>query len=161
MIKLYYRRIRAAKCFEETRRHLPMIGLYGIDGMSTDESDHENGTGRPLYQILSKPWRNPLATPTLRTLDALQRDMRFRPVRRAGPGAQPHNRAISSGISGRAPVPGLPSDFYHPRWLSKQSEFVKKNLRIGEESKYDFAHDPHINEYVFRFSSESLVLISH
>ncbi|KAJ2911855.1 hypothetical protein MD484_g8562, partial [Candolleomyces efflorescens] len=69
---LYYRRIRAAKCFEETRRHLPMIG--------------------------------------------------------------------------RPPVSGLPSDFYHPGWLSKQSDFVKKNLRIGEESKYDFTHDPHIND---------------
>ena len=37
-----------------------MLMYLGIDGVSSDESDHENATGMPQYLIVKKPWRNPL-----------------------------------------------------------------------------------------------------
>ncbi|KAJ2921441.1 hypothetical protein H1R20_g15654, partial [Candolleomyces eurysporus] len=41
---LYFRRLQAAERFEDTRHHAPMIAAYGWEGMSTDESDHDNGS---------------------------------------------------------------------------------------------------------------------
>ncbi|RXW18468.1 hypothetical protein EST38_g7390 [Candolleomyces aberdarensis] len=111
---LYFRRMKAADRFEDTKRHVPMIAAYGWEGMSTDESDHENGTGGPDYAVLNKKWRNPNAAACLQTLDALHRDSRFKKNRRVTAGAHPHERSLSHKMSTSRPVPRLPSGLYDP-----------------------------------------------
>ncbi|RXW11653.1 hypothetical protein EST38_g14202 [Candolleomyces aberdarensis] len=95
-----------------------MIAAYGWEGMSTDESDHNNGSSGPKYLALTKKWRNPNATMCLRTLDALHRDSHFK----------------------SAPAPKLPSGLYDPEWLSRQPDVVKEDLQITENFEYDFSH---------------------
>ncbi|RXW23264.1 hypothetical protein EST38_g2591 [Candolleomyces aberdarensis] len=141
---LYYRRVTAAERYEQTKRHLPLLAAYGVDGMSTDESNHDNGSGRPIFNIHNKKWRHPHAINTLHTLDALHRDSRFRPIRKNTPGAHPHERRLSSVLSTSAPVPRLPSSLYDPDWLHRQSDIIKQDLEVYESTAYDFSHDPYI-----------------
>ncbi|RXW15759.1 hypothetical protein EST38_g10089 [Candolleomyces aberdarensis] len=145
---LYYRRIQAAKRFRDTMRHLPMIAAYGWEGMSTDESDHENGTGGPSYVIMPKKWRHPNADQCLRTLDGLHRDSRFRQDRRVTPGAHPHMRHLDgrSKPSVRTALRELPTGLYNPQWLGRLTDAAKEALGITETIEYDFSHTPEIED---------------
>ncbi|KAF6755594.1 hypothetical protein DFP72DRAFT_811284, partial [Ephemerocybe angulata] len=143
---LYFRRVRAAERSQKTNRHLGLLGALGIDGMSTDASDHNTGTGRPIFRIMNKLWRHPNATGCLRTLDGLHRDSRFRPLRRNTQGAHPHDRILSSLPSTSPPVPGLPSGLYNPKWLGLQTDAIREYLEIIESGPYDFSHPAEIDE---------------
>ncbi|TEB21183.1 hypothetical protein FA13DRAFT_1585501, partial [Coprinellus micaceus] len=108
---LYYRRVEAAESFEDTKHLVPVLQALGVDGMSTDESDHGRA-GHTQYRVRHKVWRSPAADGCFKTLDALHRHRRFRPVRRATGGAQVHQRLSSNLLSDRPPVPYLPSSAY-------------------------------------------------
>src|ERR1700722_10465356 len=102
-----------------------MLTYLGLDGMSSDESDHENGL--PQYRILIKPWRHPALTPWLHVFDALHHQSRFRPVDRTTRGAQPHLRVVSSKQDGNhAAVSQLPVNAYNPTWLANLPEYHSK-----------------------------------
>ncbi|KAF6751279.1 hypothetical protein DFP72DRAFT_495694 [Ephemerocybe angulata] len=143
---LYFRRIKAARRYKETHRHVAMLRTYGVDGMSTDESVHDNGTGRPIYRIHCKRWRHPQATHCLRIFDALHRDSRFRPIRKTRPGAHAHNRVLSGIPSANPPPAGLPSALYCQDWLDRQNDVVKESLDIIESEPYDFSHNAYIEQ---------------
>ncbi|KAJ2911873.1 hypothetical protein MD484_g8539, partial [Candolleomyces efflorescens] len=143
---LYFRRLQAAERFEDTRRHIPMIAAYGWEGMSTDESDHENDTGGPDYGVLNKPWRHPNASACLRTLDCLHRDSRFKKNRRVTAGAHPHQRSLCNKLSLSPAVPKLPSALYDPTWLARQPDIVKEDLEIIDSPEYDFSHTAAIQD---------------
>ncbi|KAF6745572.1 hypothetical protein DFP72DRAFT_824266, partial [Ephemerocybe angulata] len=147
--QLFYRRVTSASRFEETKRHLALLSAYGPDGMSTDASDHDNFTGRPIFRILNPIWRHTDAAKCLRTLDALHRDSRFRPVRRNTQGAHPHDRILSSIPSTSAPVRELPSALYNPAWLEIQTDAVKEYLEVKDSGPYDFSHAAGIERYGF------------
>lgn len=147
-IQLYYRRVRIAERYTETRRHLPLLGALGPDGMSTDASDHDNGTGHPVCRIMEEPWRHPDAAHCLRALDALHRDSRFRPVRRNTQGAHPHQRIVSPLVSTRVPPSKLLSGYYNPAWLQVQTAAMKEYLEIIPSEPYSFSHTATIEEYV-------------
>ncbi|KAF6748655.1 hypothetical protein DFP72DRAFT_819986, partial [Ephemerocybe angulata] len=149
--KLYWRRLGAARRYNETSHHIRFIRLLGVDGMSTDESDHDNGTGRPNYCVLVKKWRHPQGTNCLRTLDGLHRDSRFRPTRRIGPGAHAHFRQTSGRPSSNPPVHGLPEVFYNPTWLKDLTAAERQVVNPQPSEPYDFSHDPFIEEYVFLY----------
>lgn len=137
-----------------------MIRDFGPDGMSEDGSNHDNGTGRPSYDILDHSWRNPYAASCLRTVDALHRDNKFRPIRRVGPGAHPHNRIHSMLKSTKPPVTNLRASYYDSQWLARQSTIVKNELQVREErpgEEYNFSHDPFIVAYVLI----PVILIAH
>ncbi|KAJ2912707.1 hypothetical protein MD484_g7704, partial [Candolleomyces efflorescens] len=145
---LYYRRIQAAKRFNDTKRHLPMIAAYGWEGMSTDESDHDNGTGGPSYCIRPKKWRHPNADQCLRTLDSLHWDSRFRQDRCVTPGAHPHQRNLCgrSEPSTRGAIRKLPTGLYNPNWVSRLTDAAKQDLGITETIEYDFSHTAEIED---------------
>lgn len=125
-----------------------MIQEFGPDGMSEDASDHDNGTGKPIYNILDHAWRSPYATSCFRTLDALHRDNRFRPIRKVSGGAHPHNRILSNMRSTSAPLPFLRASYYDREWLARQPTLVKQELQVQEDvgGPYNFSHDPYIVE---------------
>lgn len=124
-------------------RHVKMLTYLGVDGMSSDESDHENGLAQ--YRILVKPWRNISLGPWLRVFDALHRRSRFRPVDRATRGARPHMRMVSSKVDDAHPaVTKLPRNAYSEIWLSTLVEYDLERLDVNETS-YDFSHSASVN----------------
>lgn len=128
----------------ELRHHVAMLTYLGVDGMSSDESDHENGLSQ--YRILVKPWRNPALAPWLRIFDALHRRSRFRPVARATKGAQPHLRVVSSKQdTSRAAVPQLPRNAYSPTWHANLPAYDARKLQV-KDADYDFSHSSAILE---------------
>ncbi|TEB22617.1 hypothetical protein FA13DRAFT_1641036, partial [Coprinellus micaceus] len=140
--QLYYRRIEAARSYPETERFIRILREYGIDGMSSDESDHEhNGTGHYQYRVKLVRWRNPGATQCFRILDCLHRNRKFRPTRRARPGSQPHQRLVSNLVSDRPPVPRLSVGMYDARWLRSQPQWMMHDLQPLETGDpVDFSH---------------------
>lgn len=121
-----------------------MLTYLGIEGVSTDESDHENTTQHPRYRIVKKSWRNDDLIFWYRTFDALHQHSRFRPVNRATRGAQPHAR-IPSDRSNEfsAAVSQLPRNAYDPEWLQALHPQYVTHLHI-DESFYDFSHTAEI-----------------
>jgi hypothetical protein len=127
---MYYRRMGVA----ESCRHLRNDGLaivkeLGIDGMSSDESDHPPGNGIPVYQVRIKQWRSSKVTEILRACDALHLRMRYGGDWDASPGAWPHLRIPSLKHSTRAAALQLPSNFYSPNWLKSLNEFQRDALQ--------------------------------
>ncbi|KAJ2911435.1 hypothetical protein MD484_g8978, partial [Candolleomyces efflorescens] len=145
-LALYYRRVGAAQASPETERFVGMLRCYGVDGMSTDESDHgHNGTGYPQYRVRHIRWRHPAATQCFRVLDALHRNKRFRPIRRMGPGALAHQRLSSNVVSNRPPVPKLPAGLYNPDWLGSLPRWSLGDLApVQAGASVDFSHHPSI-----------------
>ncbi|KAJ3514388.1 hypothetical protein NMY22_g14746 [Coprinellus aureogranulatus] len=75
---MYFRRLQGAASNPETARHVQMIRDYGVEGMSSDESDHETTRGgHSVYRIRKKDWRHPDATDCLRAIDGLHLHGRF------------------------------------------------------------------------------------
>ncbi|KAJ2927272.1 hypothetical protein H1R20_g9819, partial [Candolleomyces eurysporus] len=147
---LYYRRVSAAQGCPETERFVGILRCYGIDGMSTDESDHgHNGTGYPQYRVKHIRWRHPAATQCFRVLDALHRNRRFRPLRRMGPGALAHQRLSSNTVSSRPPVPKLSAGLYNPDWLRSLPQWSLADLSpVHGGDSVDFSHHPSVVDFV-------------
>ncbi|KAH6915891.1 hypothetical protein BKA70DRAFT_1216197 [Coprinopsis sp. MPI-PUGE-AT-0042] len=152
---LYFRRLRAALNYEETARFARLVQLYGVDGMSTDESVHdEQDTGVPTYRVRAKKWRNRGATTIFRTLDAVHRNSRFQSHRVAGPGAQPHLRIGGPNQSSRRPVPKLPATLYCEDWLQNQTKFNRRAMEIQPPIDLDLSLDANIVELANRNNAQ-------
>jgi hypothetical protein len=123
--------------------------FLGVDGMSSDESDHENMSGMPQFRIVKKPWRNPTLSPWLRVFDSIHRYSRFRPVRRTTRGAQPHIRLLGNKVDDSCPaVIRLPGNAYNSAWLEMLDTYDREILEADEDEIYDFSHLPEVLEYV-------------
>ena len=115
-----------------------MLLRLGIDSISSDESDHENGV--PMFHITIVPWRNPALTPWLRALDAIHRMARFGPIMHNTRGSPPRERFDSGLVSRnnrRAPR-GLPINAYDPEWLARLPSWHRQDL--GAIPPYPFEH---------------------
>ncbi|OBZ73045.1 hypothetical protein A0H81_07122 [Grifola frondosa] len=124
---LFYRQIEVAANHSELRRHLDILQTLGVDGISSDESDHENGVAQ--YRVLVKPWRNPMLTPWLRTFDTAYRRDRLNGGNQTTRGAQPHLRLASQKLDySRPAVPRLPYNAYEVKWLQNLSQFDLESL---------------------------------
>lgn len=146
--QLFQRRLLAAKTHSGLRHHTDMIKYLGPDGMSTDESDHQNSPdGMPQYRIVKKPWRNPAVGAWLCVFDAIHRYHKFRPIRRNTRGADAHRRLLGNTVdNSRAAVDQLPLNAYNPTWIANLPEFEQEDLRPSPE--YDFSHSTEIIQYV-------------
>jgi hypothetical protein len=143
--QLFHRRRSVAIKYPELRHHVDVISSFGVDGMSSDESDHESGV--PRYRILQKSWRNPRVTPWLRIFDAIHLHSRWGPIGRVTAGSKPHTRVVSTEVDDTHPaVTHLPKNAYDTAWLDGLSEVDRRRLQPREE--YDFSHSRTILEYV-------------
>lgn len=82
--------------------------------MSSDEDEPvpKRGSDR-IFLIRKKPWRAAGVMALLRLMDGAHCT-----ARAGGPGQPPRSREERDGlISQRAPVAGLPINFYNPEWL--------------------------------------------
>ncbi|KAI5984175.1 hypothetical protein EDD15DRAFT_2177616, partial [Pisolithus albus] len=128
--ELYACRLDTAYQYAEIKdQAVPVVQSLGLDGMSSDESDHEGHDGEATYHILDKDWRSQHITAWLRMLDALHLRLRYSGEWQATSGAWPHFRTSSLRESVRPAVGELPTDFYSHNWYQAQSSFVKGQLK--------------------------------
>ncbi|KAI6095262.1 hypothetical protein F5141DRAFT_1068513, partial [Pisolithus sp. B1] len=92
-----------------------IVQSLGLDGMSSNESDHEGHNGEATYYILDKDWHSQCITAWLWLLDALHLCLRY-------------------SESVRAAVRELPSDFYSHNWYQAQNNFMKGQLKVTKPS---------------------------
>ncbi|KAI5981329.1 hypothetical protein EDD15DRAFT_2183621, partial [Pisolithus albus] len=133
--ELYKRRLDTAYQYTEIKdRAVRVVQSLGLDGMSSDESDHEGHSGEATYHILDKDWRSRHVTAWLQMLDALHLRLRYSGEWRTTSGAWPHFRTSGLKESGKPAVRGLPTDFYSRNWYQAQSDFMKGQLKAVKPS---------------------------
>ncbi|OBZ77588.1 hypothetical protein A0H81_02217 [Grifola frondosa] len=148
---LFYRRFEVAANHTDLQRHLGILQDLGVDGMSSDESEHENGVIQ--YRVLIKSWRNPVLTPWLRTFDAAYRKDRLSGPSQSTRGAHPHLRLASQKVDLRAPVIRLPFNAYNYEWLKGLSAFELESL-APQHREYEFLHTPAMMELAQAFDGD-------
>jgi hypothetical protein len=130
--QLHQRRVNACFTFQSDptiKKLLPLMDKIPVGAMSGDETDHRQGN---LNYVVRPPvWRNSEIEPFFMALDDLHLSTRFSSNGRAKRGKFPHPRIRS----GRPPIPGggipgLPVNFYDPRWLRTLTNFERKELKI-------------------------------
>ncbi|KAI6094297.1 hypothetical protein F5141DRAFT_1070020 [Pisolithus sp. B1] len=92
-----------------------IVQSLGLDGMSSNESDHEGHNGEATYYILDKDWHSQCEW-------------------QATSSTWPHFRTSSLKESVRAAVRELPSDFYSHNWYQAQNNFMKGQLKVTKPS---------------------------
>ncbi|KAL7277902.1 hypothetical protein ACG7TL_008852 [Trametes sanguinea] len=143
---LFNRRCDVCASYVGLTRHLYMLQLLGINGMSSDESDVEDG--RPVYLVLKKSWRNPEIDAWLRVFDVLYRRSRYMPLNRNPRGANVHIRKLTQKVDDtRQPRTNLPVNAYNPSWLQALTAYDKARLKV-DPKPYDFTHEAEINSIV-------------
>ncbi|KAI6003561.1 hypothetical protein EDC04DRAFT_2523169, partial [Pisolithus marmoratus] len=111
--ELYKRRLDTACQYANIKdQAVHIVQSLGLDGMSSDESDHEGHNREATYYILDKDWCSRRITAWLQLLDALHLRLQYLGEWQATSGAWPHFRTSSLKESARAAVRELPSDFY-------------------------------------------------
>jgi len=145
-LQIYYRRLNTAE------RHFPGDGVMiikelGIDGMSSDESDHSPGNGLPNYIIRHKHWHSRETTKFLRICDSFHVRYRYKGHWEASAGAWPHLRIPSLKHSTRGPVMQLPVNLYAGDWLNSLDEFQREALQV-QSANYNLKLPDTINRQV-------------
>ncbi|KAI6002002.1 hypothetical protein EDD15DRAFT_2192698 [Pisolithus albus] len=105
--------------------------------MSSDESEHDVGHGERIYHITRKTWRSAAVTDALRVLDKLHLRMRYQEQWNATAGAWPHLRTLSSQVSNRKPLSGLPKNFYAQDYISSLTSEGLDDLLLQEDMPLD------------------------
>ncbi|KAI0728538.1 hypothetical protein BC629DRAFT_1295167 [Irpex lacteus] len=137
------RRVTAAQDDQDTVQHVGMLQQLGTDGMSSDESDVENGVR--IFRIKKVPWRHPRLTFWLRAFDALHRKSRYGTVDPRLRGAPPRERVDSGLISERLRVPsGLPENAYDEVFLRNLPTWMRQDL--APAPAYDFSHSDRVQQ---------------
>lgn len=113
----------------------PWVGAMGVVtqldalGMSSDESEDE-GSGVVRYRRVAKPWLSSEVTNLMHHID--NKYSQHGPNGKRKPGAPRINRCIETiKESGRAPLRGLPSNFYDDLYLSSLTPMARTRLRMS------------------------------
>lgn len=143
ILQILLRRVTAAQDDQDTVQHVGMLQQLGTDGMSSDESDVENGVR--IFRIKKVPWRHPRLTFWLRAFDALHRKSRYGTVDPRLRGAPPRERVDSGLISERLRVPsGLPENAYDEVFLRNLPTWMRQDL--APAPAYDFSHSDRVQQ---------------
>ena len=119
-----------------------MLEELGVDGMSSDESDTEDGDIQ--YHILSPQWRSRLVSGWLRMFDTIHRLFRRNGSAAASRGNYPCNRKTTHRKSNSIKfVAGLPVNAYNEEWIAN-NPMRKYDLRSRES--YEFIHNEDLIE---------------
>ena len=122
-----------------------MIERFGVDGMSSDESETESGVKQ--YTVLKKSWRADEVTLWLRGIDAIVA------LSTKSRGNRPRIRMVSTKVDDSRPaVQGLPQNAYNSTWYARLGDFDRADLHRSEEI-YEFNHANSVWLYVFRLLS--------
>ena len=109
-----------------------MLEQFGVDGMSSDESETEAGVKQ--YVILNKSWRPEEVSRWLQGMDAVAA------LTTKGRGNRPRMRIMSTRIDDTRPaVRGLPKNAYNATWYATLGTFARADLHRRDDD-YDFSH---------------------
>lgn len=110
-----------------------LLKRLGKDGMSSEESEVEEGSARGVYYVKKMPWRRPDVTKHVKFIDK-QRDAANGLYSRRGNAPVPRIINIGNkGVSRRPAPPALPRTLYHEEWLQKQHAADVAELDISDE----------------------------
>ncbi|KDQ15976.1 hypothetical protein BOTBODRAFT_278366 [Botryobasidium botryosum FD-172 SS1] len=153
---LWHRRIAATTRHPALLPHLAIVKRLNVNGMSSDESELEEGTARKRYYIITPGWRHPSLINFLRALDLVYMLTRINDLGNVGKGNLPHERiptdsirpapGIHGGENATGAVKGLPWNCYNPDWLEQLDEGQIYSLAIQEDEEYDFRHEDRLVE---------------
>jgi hypothetical protein len=123
-----------------------MLERLGIEGMSSDESDRENGVMQ--YRILTPRWRAPEVRIWLWVFDTMHLfDRHHRGTPSGLRGAWPRRRLLGNRTgNSNTFVPGLPINAYSATWLDSRAEV--RNTVHPSPTPYLFQHHTHIMQCV-------------
>jgi hypothetical protein len=122
----------------QLQKHLPLLQQLGVEGMSSDKSEHDDLTGHPRFFVLCPIWRAKELTSWLRMFNSVH--MIERRSGDDGRGAYPRLRILATPqrLSGTNKfVSGLPINAYDPSWLARQND-ANRYVRHSKEEDYDF-----------------------
>ena len=118
--------------YPQLTRHLDMLERFGVDGMSSDESETEAGVKQ--YIILTKSWRPEEVSRWLQGMDAVAA------LTAKGRGKRFRTRVISTRRDDTRPaVRGLPKNAYSATWYATLGAFARADLHRSED-EYNFSH---------------------
>ena len=101
--------------------------------MSSEESEVEEGSARPVNYVKKLPWRKSDATKHLKFIDR-QRDTANGLYTRQGNKPVPRITAGDrGGVSRRPAPPGRPRALYEEEWLKKQHPSDLAELQVSNE----------------------------
>lgn len=129
------------------KQHLWAIQALGVQGMSSDESEHEGTQVR--YRRTMLAWRNPTLEMFFHTIDVFHDAGRFTDGvdKSSKSGSHVHLRLPAQKTSKRAAVAGLPEAAYDPVWLKGLSDFFRNRLNVSNV-QYQFVHSPEVLKYM-------------
>ncbi|KAG6836574.1 hypothetical protein H0H93_006598 [Arthromyces matolae] len=147
---LFNRRLEVAQMYPFLNRHVRLIQQLGVEGMSSDESDHEEaihnntvGSLRPRYEIILPRWRAVELSRWLHIFDSVYSVAR----RSQGPSRGDHPRIRHFDAANvrfsltNSFVTHLPRCLYRPEWLrDRHSHFISWTLQPSDEN-YPLVHD--------------------
>ena len=135
LLQLYSCRLQTTHQYTEIKTQATrVVQSLGLDGMSSDESDHEGHKGEATYYILHKDWHSCQITAWLCMLDSLHLCLRYHGEWQATAGSWPHFRTSHLKESTRPVINELPVDFYSRNWYGAQSTFMKGELKAKKQS---------------------------
>lgn len=116
------------------QKHLDLLGRLGVDGMSSDESDGEDGSG-PVFRVRRPIWRAPVVGRWLQLFDSL--NLKRRQLMQDKRGCYPRIRVRSSEPShSKGFVEGLPMNAYDESWMARQPH----GQVLASKDYGDFSH---------------------
>jgi hypothetical protein len=108
-----------------------MIEWYGMDGMSSDETEYEGL--EVVYRVNVLPWRRPEVTGYLGIIDN-ERKFRDQTIySRAGSKPAKRIRADDHPKSNRKAAQGLPSTLYNRDWFDDLPRHKRAALNVSRE----------------------------
>lgn len=108
-----------------------LISQLGRDGMSSDESEPENGAahGRIDYVVKKIPWRKDI-TKELAIIDGER--MKDKDIySKQGSKPVPRLRTQNAPTSSRLAPAGLPSSFFDAAWYASLNEAARRDLHVA------------------------------
>ncbi|KAG6849349.1 hypothetical protein H0H93_009215 [Arthromyces matolae] len=152
---LFNRRLEVAQIYPFLQRHVRLIQQLGVDGMSSDESDHEEaihnntvGSRRPRYEVILPPWRAVELSRWLHVFDSLYSVARrsLGPSRGDHPRIRHYNPANIRFSVTNSFVTHLPGCLYRAEWLTERSpQFIDWTLQPST-AIYPLVHDNDVVE---------------
>jgi len=140
------------------QRHVGIMKNLGRDGMSTDESDHEElgtnvvaRTRATRFYVLAPAWRRAEVGEFLDAIDTVSFVMRRSSGKKSGSFLRTriHSNSRPRYSKRKAFIPGLPLNTYRPSWIDGRTDLDL--VVCPTPAPYDFSHDPRLLESVARY----------
>ncbi|KAF7436045.1 hypothetical protein PC9H_002871 [Pleurotus ostreatus] len=146
---LFHLRLEAAQQHPLLQRHVDIMQRLGPDGMSSDESDVEDGRGgedpanptRPIFRVVAPGWRAREVGEWLEPFDSIHLFSRRNSDDLRGQYPRLRLRTSRTRTVDRTAraVKDLPVNAYDPAWLEQQTQ-ADFTVRATNQ-RYEFQHD--------------------